>query len=149
MSLSFPLYADGDMSSQDVGASVSIPRQTPPRSPGTRNPVKMGVDDWVHHTQRRPPPPANGHDFLGADPSGGHRGRGPPVRNGYPGTQGNRDDISSRAVHAPHYEGPSNAATVQIAVHKTAWNPTITNAPAVAEDIVMCRRFVCTLATEC
>ena len=58
------------------------------------------------HQQQSPLPPANGHEFLGADPSGGCRTRNPPVRNGYPGTQGNRDHITSKAMYALRREEP-------------------------------------------
>ena len=60
----------------------------------------------VTHQQHSPLPPANGHEFLGADSSGGCCTRSPPVRNWCPGTQGNRDHIPSKAMHAPRREEP-------------------------------------------
>ena len=90
MLASFSCNADSNVSAQDSGPSVSVPRQSPPRSPGPRNPGRMGVDDWVRYTQQNHPlPPADGHDFLGADPSGRHCARSPPIGHGYPGIQGN------------------------------------------------------------
>ena len=91
----------------------------------------------VTHQQRPPPPPPNGQEFLGAGPSGGCCARSPPVRNRYPGTQGIRYHITSKAMHAPCHEEPSRGLTAQIAVHKTTRNLTITNAPAVSKDVVM------------
>src|SRR5258706_12356606 len=91
MPTSFSHNADGDVSSQDSGASVSVPRRTPPQSPEPHNPGRMEVDDWVQYTQQHPPsPPTNGHESLGADPSGRRRARSPPIGHGYPGTHGNR-----------------------------------------------------------
>jgi hypothetical protein len=66
--------ADGGPGSQDLGASISVPKSTPPRSPGPINPGRMGVDDWVQYTQQHPPPPpADDHVFPGTNPSGTHR----------------------------------------------------------------------------
>src|SRR5258707_13241769 len=91
MPTSFSRNADGDVSSQDSGANVSVPRISPPRSPEPHNPGRMEVDDWVKYTQQHPPsPPTNVHEFLGADPSGRRRARSPPIGHGYPGTQGTR-----------------------------------------------------------
>src|SRR5258706_10271021 len=66
MPTSFSRNADGDVSSQDSGANVSVPRGAPPRSPEPHNPGRMEVDHWVQYTQQHPPsPPTNGHEFLG------------------------------------------------------------------------------------
>ena len=85
MSASLSCNADGNMSSQDIGGGVSVPRQTPPQSPGPCNPGRMEVGEWVHYTQQHPPlPPADGHDILGANPSGRHHTCSPPAGNRYP-----------------------------------------------------------------
>ena len=93
---------DDDMSFQDLGVSVPVPRRIPPPSPGPRNPGRMGVDDWVHYTQLHPPsPPADGHDYLSADPSGGRCARSPPAGNGYPGAQCNRNHTAFQSHARP------------------------------------------------
>ena len=138
MSISFSCHADSYMSSQDVGASVSVPRRTPPRSPGPSNLGRMAIDDWAHYAQQHPPLlSADGYDFLDADPSGGGRARSPPVGNGYPGPQGNLNRTASRAMHALHHEEPSRAVTAHGTVCETIQNQTIVNTPAVTEDVVM------------
>ena len=91
-STSLSRNADGNRSSQGIRVSLSIPRQTPPRSPEPRNPGRMDVEEWVQYTQRQPPPPAEGHGFVGANTGGERRGRSPPAGNGYPGTNGNRNN---------------------------------------------------------
>ena len=88
-------------------------------------------------SDQHPPAPTNGHEFLGANPSGGRRARSPPVGNGYLGTQGNRDDTASKSMRAPRREEPSRGVTAQIAVPKATRNPAITNAPSVTKDVVI------------
>ena len=95
MSTSFSHKFNGKTSSQDLRASVFIPRWTPPRYPGPHNPGRMEVNDWVHYTQQHPPPPpADGHDFLGAKPNGEGHAHSPPAETRYPGTTGTRDHVT-------------------------------------------------------
>jgi hypothetical protein len=49
-------HAQAAAGSQELGASMSVPVQTPPRSPASRNPSRMSVHDWVRYNAEHPPP---------------------------------------------------------------------------------------------
>jgi hypothetical protein len=60
-------HAQAAAGSQELGASMSMPVQTPPRSPASRNPSWMSVHDWVRYNAVHPPPPPEVVNLQHAD----------------------------------------------------------------------------------
>ena len=60
-------HAQAADASQNMGASVSIPRGTPVRPSEPRNPSRMSVRDWVHFNTAHPPPPPEVVELQDAD----------------------------------------------------------------------------------
>jgi hypothetical protein len=99
--------------SQELGASMSMPMQTLPRSPASCNPSRMSVHDWVRYNAVHPPPLPEVVNPQCTDLRDECRDRDAFMHNERPGTQGIRIiptqcDISQpmfQRDHPPHLLG--------------------------------------------
>jgi hypothetical protein len=106
-------HAQAAVGSQELGASMSVPVQTPPRSPASRNPSQMSVHDWVRYNAEHPPPPPEVVNLQCANLCDKRRDRDAFMRNEQPGTQGIRitptqhdnSQPTFQRDHPPHLPG--------------------------------------------